>query len=492
MGTLIHSDITEHFPEHIIQVICRIAESRKHPVFLVGGIIRDYLLGRQSYDLDLIVPKDSESFCRGLIAELGTGAFVSLAGKKEEDAARVVVADLTIDVSGFRGEKQSLEEDLLLRDFALNAMAADLLELVESQETPLIDPSYGLVDLKKKKLSFLPGAIDDDPLRMLRGFRMQARFGFALDETGKKEIAQKKHQIHRVSWERRVAELNMILASDNGAKEFREMAEVGILQELFPELACCIGVEQPDFHHLDVFDHCLEALQCMEQIIVHPESYFTGFVDDIKVYVRPQHIRVRLKWAALFHDLGKASTKAEHANEKGRVTFHQHDFVGSKMVGEIGGRIRFSRDDTKMITDLVNQHMHPFHLSNLYRENRLSTKAVVRMARKAQNHLVGLFLLAMSDSLASHGRLKPETMENEIDGLFQQVYSQYISTIVPVQKSEKFLDGNDLINEFHLAPGPVFRQILDELELAVIEKKVQNREQAVSWVEHYIKSDKCV
>lgn len=94
----------------------------------------------------------------------------------------------------------------------------------------------------------------------------------------------------------------------------------------------------------------------------------------------------------------------------------------------------------------------------------------------------------MSDSLASHGRLKPETMEQEIDGLFGQVYSEYVTLIRPVQKNAKLLDGNDLIREFNLEPGPLFRQILDELELAVIEKKVKNREEALNWVLQYIKT----
>lgn len=492
MSTLIHGDIIRHFPRFIIEAIDRVAKRQNVPVFLVGGIVRDYFLARHSHDLDLVIPSDSDAFCHELIAELGGGAFVSLAGKKGEDTARVVFADVTVDVSGYRGQAQSLDQDLLLRDFTVNGLAADFCLIVRKQQAPLVDPAGGMGDLERRQLKLFGGAVDDDPLRMLRGFRLQATLGFTLNDDAREEITRKRETIHQVSWERKMVELQNILETDDGAKEFREMAACGLLQELFPDLGVCQGVEQPDFHHLDVFNHCLETLSCMEQVIAEPAKFFSGYIEEIEDYLSEEKIRVRLKWAALFHDLGKPSTKAEHEQEKGRVTFHQHDFIGSRMVGEMAGTIRLSRDDTKMIVDLINQHMHPFHLSNLYREDRLSTKAVVRLAKKAGAHLIGLFLLAMSDSLASHGRLKPQTMEQEIDGLFQQVYSQYISLIMPVQKSERFLDGNDLIKQFALEPGPDFKQILDELELAVIEKKVKNRTEAMSWVSQYIKSDKCV
>ncbi len=492
MSTLIQGDIVKGFPCYLLDAVNGVAEKLNVPVFLVGGIVRDYFLGLDSHDLDLVIPKGSELFCQELIKKLGAGAFVSLAGKKGEDTARVVLDGATVDVSGYRGQAQSLEQDLLLRDFTVNSMAADFRSLVEQKDVPLIDPAGGLEDIKKGRLKFFAGAVDDDPLRMLRGFRLQATLGFALDDDARKEIALKKSAINLVSWERRMAELHAILETDKGAKEFGEMAACGLLQELFPNLAVCEGVEQPDFHHLDVFEHCLETLACMERLIADPASFFTGYVEDIKSYLGEKNIRVRLKWAALFHDIGKPSTKGEHEHEAGRLTFHQHDFVGSRMIDEMSGQIRFSRDDAKMISELINQHMHPFHLSNLYREDLLTTRAVVRLARKTGANLIGLFLLAMSDSLASHGRLKPETMEQELDGLFQQVYSQYIQSIMPVQKSEKFLDGHDLVTHFALEPGPDFKQILDELELAVIEKKVKNRTEALSWVSQYIKSDKCV
>lgn len=492
MTTLIHRDIIKDFPEETLHAVAEVASRLKLPVYLVGGIIRDYFLHCSSTDLDLVVPVGGEAFCRELITECSAGAFVSLAGKKGEDTARVVFQDITIDVSGFRSQAKTLYEDLLLRDFTLNCMAVDFLELLQEGKTVLIDPANGLAGLRNRELKLLPRAVVDDPLRMLRGYRFQALLDFTLSPVAVEEIVRHKSSIHDVSWERKLVELNTILSSANGAKEFREMADTGLLLELFPELGACKGVEQPDFHHLDVFDHCLETLHCVEKIICHPERYFTCYLTEIKEYLSDSQTRIRLKWAALFHDLGKPSTLSEHKHEKGRVTFHQHDFIGSQMVVEMAGRVRFSREDIKIITDLIDQHMHPFHLSSHYRKGQLTTRAVVRLAKKADQHLIGLFLLAMSDSLASHGRLKPETMEQEIDGLFGQVFSEYISLIRPIQKSKKLLDGNDLINHFNLKPGPEFREILDELELAVIEKTVQNREEAIKWVSRYIKTEKCI
>ncbi len=478
-----------HYPKRLISALSRVAEARGLEFFVIGGTVRDWLLGRIPGDLDITVAHDAVACCRALIAELGGGAFVPL-GCAGEEAGRVVWRGLTIDFSSFRQGAQTIEADLGLRDYTVNAMGVSFAALLDRAATPhLLDPLHGLHDLAEQILRACPQAFVADPLRMLRGYRLCATLGFRIEEATRAEIERHVGLIATVSVERISHELDLIMASDRAHAVMGEMAQFGLLCQIIPELARGVGMEQPGFHHLDVFHHSLAALGFMEEILADPVRFYPECAARIRKYIGQPGMEVRLKWAALLHDLGKPVTMAVREDKDGRVTFYNHDQVGKELVLNLGREMRWSNENRERVAALIGMHMQPFHLCNVRREQPLSRKACLNLSKKAGNDLIGLFLLAMSDSLAGQGEKKPPTMEAELSGLLGEVLAIYEQYIQPAIKGPRLLSGQDLITFFSLSPGPLFANILDALEVAQVEGEVASEEDARRWVRLYLEQE---
>ena len=478
--------LTTSYPVELLQALRRTAKRSGVSLFLVGGTVRDYLLGRISHDLDLAVAGSAVPVAKILQRELGAGTLVDLSSPDEE-TMRLIWRGEQIDLATFRAGAKSIEEDLRLRDFTINAMALRFAGPEGNElNLTLIDPAGGLDDLRKGCIRHCPDAFIADPVRMLRGYRLRATLGFYLQGATKEAIRQHALLITNIAAERIGYEMQLIFDSASTTETLREMAETGLLRQLLPELYQAEGVEQPEFHHLDVFDHCFLALQMMETIIAEPERFFPGHGRRIADYLQQERVIRCLKWAALMHDIGKPVTKETRADKEGRVTFYGHDEVGRELFDQFAERAKWSRADTEMVGGLIAMHMHPFHLCNVQREEPLSKRAALKLCRRAEKSMTGLFLLAMSDSLASRGQKKPERMEKELVTLFTTVQKIYEENIAPVLHGPRLLSGKDLIDQYKLAPGPLFSKILDELEAARVEGKVVDRQTALDWVKQYL------
>jgi poly(A) polymerase len=257
------------------------------------------------------------------------------------------------------------------------------------------------------------------------------------------------------------------------------MAESGLLWEVLPELSAGIGMEQPKSHHLDVWRHNLETLRQMERIIAAPSSYFPGPDDVMAVYLAGTRQHLRLKWAALLHDLGKPATFALRADKGNRITFYNHDQVGGRIFNTLALRLRWSNEERERVGRLITGHMHPFHLANVARAGTLTLRAAVRMIRKVGDDLPGLFLLAMADSLAGQGVERLEGMEEELVRLYRQLELIRSEHVAPVQSAVPLLTGKDLIEVLHLQPGPIFKRILAAVEEARMTGEVDTVDSAL-------------
>jgi len=454
-------------------------------MYLVGGTVRDHLLGRISNDLDITVPGDPYLCADMLLTEFGAGTIVPLA-RGTEPAVRVVIRKEQVDFSGFRGGTAGIEDDLLLRDFTVNAMAIDFVTLYEKNDPTLFDPTGGCKDLQLGLVKHLPAAFVDDPVRLLRGYRLCAVFGFELSADSRKEITKQASSIQTVAVERVCHELELIFESSRTSKILQMMAEDGLLPFLLPELCEGDGVEQPEFHHLDVLGHSFLALKMMEKIIESPEKYYADQVAILNAYLQRPGVVRGLKWAALMHDVGKPNTRAVRADKGGRVTFYGHDEAGKKIFTSYAKKSKWSLADSDLVGNLIAMHMHPFHLCNVKRSKALSPRAALKLSQRAGGNLAGLFLLAMADSLASEGEKKPEEMEGELVSLFNMVQKIYVDTIEPVVTGPKLITGNDLIKEFGLTPGPTFGRIMSELEIARVDGVITNRNEAFNWIKEFL------
>ena len=478
------------YPPQLFQALAQVSEELEREMFLVGGTVRDWLLQIQPNDLDFTVACDAVRCCRLLIHILDGGTFVGL-GTAEEDAGRVVWHGLTIDFSSFREGAGTIVEDLSLRDFTLNAMGIRFSSFMDqSEKLVLIDPLHGLQDLENGILRICPNAFINDPLRMLRGYRLWARFGFLLEARTLAAIHEHAALLSRVSVERISYEMDLIMASDRAHEVVSAMAKSGLLFQVIPVLQDGVGLEQPPSHHLDVFEHSLAALGNMEKILAQPAQFYPECDELLREYLARPGIHEVLKWAAFLHDLGKPATRRIREHKDGRITFYNHDEVGRTLVQKLGRDLRWAGAKRERVAALTGMHMHPFHLCNVRRKEGLSKKACLKLAKRAGEDLIGLFFLAMADSLAGKGEMKPEAMEEELGDLLCEVLETYRHDIAPALNGPRLVTGKDLIERFSLQPGPEFSLILDGLQEAQVEGEVTTRPEALAWVERMLHSRK--
>lgn len=482
--------LVELLGKDLVSLLGRIKKQFRSRVYLTGGTVRDILLDRQPVDIDLTVGKGARRWAAEL-SRIADGTYVPLG--RDEDAARVALQGRDIDFSSFREGAETIEEELFKRDITVNSMAVCIDCLLRqnrhaevSHTAEIIDPAGGLGDLDRKLVRVTSAeAFHRDPLRLLRVYRFAATLGFAVDDDTEQLVGRQKNLIVRVATERVAHELDLIMASARAHAMIVQLAANGLLFEILPELRAGVGMEQPASHHLDVFEHGLATLYWMQRVQEEPVRFFPAQAKVMEKYlVRPKN-RLRLRWAALLHDLGKPATVTIDEDRGGRITFYNHDHEGARQVEGIALRLHWSSEDKKVVAGLVAQHMRPFHLGNVQRQGDLSLKACLRLIRHVGSMLPGLFLLGMADALAGQGEGRPEDIEREIDALFNRIEEVRREHVEPVRGHPPLINGRDLIEELQLVPGPLFREVLERVEEAHMEKIISTRREALELARAY-------
>ncbi len=460
-----------------LQLAAELARQHNLRLYLVGGAVRELLRGRLAPDLDLAVDRRALDLARELAAALG-GTFVLL--DEAERTARVVWQGQELDLAQFRAP--TLEQDLGKRDFTLNAMALDLETLMAGDEIALIDPYGGRADLEAGWIRLLaPENFADDPLRLLRAFRFVATHELQPTPDTLAAVRRYAPLLSRVAGERLHQELFRLLAAPRAFPALRRLAATGLLFQIFPELREMQGVEQNGYHHLDVFEHSLAAVEALEQVLAAPRDFFLELAPVLESYLRPDNIPVLLKLAALFHDAGKPHTR-ERREDPDRYTFYHHERVGREIFTRAAARLRCSQAETKTVLKLIDLHMRPFLLLPLFRQGELSARALGRLSRAARADLPGMFALAMADSLAGQGDLKPPDAEMVLADLADFVWRFYQEKVEPLETRPRLITGHDLIREFGLTPGPHFRRLLEEVAEAQWEGRLHSRQEALAYI----------
>ncbi|THB79630.1 MAG: CCA tRNA nucleotidyltransferase [Desulfobulbaceae bacterium] len=484
------NELTAQYPSDLIEVLFDTAHRNDLKLYICGGVLRDWLNGTASRDLDLTIAYGAQSFLEEVAAALGRGTVVPL-GMKHDDTCRLVVGPWSVDVSGFRKGAGTIAEDLLQRDFTINAMAAEAESFFsERAHRTIIDPLDGLYDLEEKVLKVCSGAFSDDPLRILRAFRFAAELNFVISEQTRSDLRRCANLVTLSAVERISYELNLIMASPRAHQAFIDMLQTGVLQWIIPELHEGHGVEQPPFHHLDVLKHNIETLGMVEKILDDPVRYFPESASYLTSYLEQEARQKQLKWAGLFHDVGKPQCRVPDNDDPDKITFYGHDETGAQLLKSYARRMRWSNEDTSATAHLITMHMHPFHLLTVKRSaGKISQRAKVNICRKAGESITGLFILARADDLSSMGETKPAGIDKELRSLHHELVTLYHDQVVPVINGPKLLTGNDLIDTLGLTPGPHFKEILASLERAVIEGSIKTRAEALDWVKTHMQSN---
>src|SRR5438874_2660497 len=330
----------------------RLAEIRsKAPVdggWLVGGSVRDLLLDRPVTDIDLVVSEEPRGVAQRLARSLGGSPFPL---SERHGAWRVVDSGHTIDVAGCRG---TLEQDLALRDFTINAIAIPL-----AGGEP-IDPGGGRADLDAGVVRAVSDAVfDDDPLRLLRLPRIAHELDFEIEPATARLAEARRGRAAEPSAERIFMEVRRLIGGDRPAEALRRVDALGVLDVVMPEIAPLRGCLQSEHHQLDVWEHTLHVVEAVADIGDHPGHYLPAHVDRLRgeldaVVGDEMTGRQALRLAALFHDIRKPQTRRE---VDGRIGFMGHDAQGSQATAAILGRWKASNDLIRFCRMLVRQHL---------------------------------------------------------------------------------------------------------------------------------------
>jgi len=375
----------------ILSELSRLAREKKTPLFLVGGYLRDLLLGTRAKDYDFALPKDASSFIETIEKALHLHFFK--VGKEEIHTTtyRIIKEGMSIDLTFLQGE--TIEEDLRRRDFTVNAVAFSL----HDETFHWVEGS--LEDVAKKLIRTVSNrSIDLDPLRMLRAIRYLCTLeGFAINKELKEEISLKREKILSLPAERIRTELDQILLSLQPAVGMKSLDESGLLFSLFPELKGLENLGQNEHHHLDALSHTL--------LIVEKILWAVQWVgrNDRETLLN-QEDRLSLYYAALFHDIGKQDTYSK--DEKGRVHFYTHEAFSVQAAEGIMERLRFSNLMKNKVLHLVKNHMRILNLSWETKETALR-----RLVNQIGDEAPLLVLLSLSDKEASRGILSVQIDE---------------------------------------------------------------------------------
>jgi tRNA nucleotidyltransferase/poly(A) polymerase len=438
--------------------------------WIVGGTVRDALLGRPLTDLDLAVPGDPGQAAKQIARRLDATPFRL---SEEFGAWRVVTRDhdFTCDIAPLQGD--SIEADLANRDFAANAIAIPL------EGGDPIDPHGGIRDIASKTLRVLPGAYGSDALRPLRLARLATELGFRPDTQTERETLAAAPATTKASPERIFAELRRLVIADRVLEGLALADRLGLIAAVLPELAALHGVEQSHFHHLDVHGHTLEVLKEQLKIEGDPNSVFGPELGPkvdavLQEPLADELTRAQaLRFAALTHDIAKPATRQVLPN--GRVTFIGHDAVGQEVISGICRRLRTSERLREFLGAIARHHLV---LGFLVHERPLDRAAVYRYLRTCSPVEVEVTILSCADRLATRGKNADRAIALHLD-LARELMAAALEWRA-AGPPKAAIKGNRLAQALGMEPGPELGALLADLAEARYTGEATTPDEAVA------------
>ncbi|MCZ7626053.1 MAG: HD domain-containing protein [Candidatus Methylomirabilis sp.] len=460
------------------------------PLYLVGGYLRDLLLGSGRTgraDLDLVIWENPDRFGRDLAAALN-GSLVRL----DPATMRVVVGSAEgmtqIDISRPKGE--TIEADLAARDFTVNALALRLDIPHTPHPTPhtlsVIDPTRGLIDLRDKRLrAIAPSAFDRDPLRLIRAVRLAAELDFTIEEATRGWIIECAARLGTIAGERLREEPFRILDTVPAAPWLEQLDTLGLLRVLVPKVEALKSVPASRPHRLPLWDHSLQTLSSVERLLTDLRRFFP----DDAIWLRERLDReieagvtetAILKLLGFLHDVGKPETRSVEPN--GRVRFIGHEQAGLPILARLCDRLRLGRTATNLVAGIEQHHVRPIHLSSA---PTVTARARYRFFREAGDAAPLVLLHSWADLRATIGE------EAEAFSRHQQFLREalrFYRTEFLASQATPLLRGDDLIDLFGVTPGPFLGFIIEHLQEAQATGAMTDRQEALTYVRAHLES----
>lgn len=449
------AELAQILDKDIFHLIGEAADELHLDCYVVGGYVRDIFLERPSNDIDVVVVGSGIKVADALRRKLGRKAHISVF--KNFGTAQVKYKDLEVEFVGARRESYShnsrkpivedgtLEDDQNRRDFTINAMA---IQLNDAHFGELVDPFGGIEDLEDGiiRTPLDPDiTFSDDPLRMMRCVRFATQLKFFIEDETFEALTRNADRLKIISGERICDELNKIMKSAQPSRGFVDLQRSGLLNFILPELAALDIVETRNGRaHKNNFYHTLEVLD----------------------NVAKKSDNLWLRWAALLHDIGK--TRSKRWDPALGWTFHNHNFLGAKMVPEIFRRLKEPMDmKMKYVQKLVDLHMRPIVIA----DEVVTDSAVRRLLNDAGDDIDDLMTLCEADITSKNQVRKRQFLENfrmvreKIADLKERDYKRLLQPVI---------DGNEIMEMFHLKPCREVGALKQCLKDAVLDNKVEN------------------
>lgn len=474
-----------------------------HPfaVYLVGGAVRDAVLGRDCRDFDFAVADQAVRLAFRVGDALDCPAYVL---DRERDIGRVVLDNAdqtTLDFARLRAADgaptDDVVRDLTARDFTLNAMAIPIAAATATAADHVIDPTGGLADLQAGVLRMTyPGAPAADPVRVLRAARLVRQFDLRIDAETETAVRAAVGLLGRISAERLRDELLKLLALPDADRALTLLHAWGALAAVWPELAALEDVTQSPPHHEPVLAHTFSVLRWLTQIEALPAAD-TPPADPalaaVWVALHPAapalraHLerpleggvagRLALRLGALFHDVGKAATRTVDAD--GQIHFYHHPEVGEPIAEQALRRLRLSNQVARHVGAIVRGHMRPLLLAQT---DGASRRAVFRFFDRLQTAGLDICLLSPADHLAAYAGTGPAEQWERLLAVIGRLVAGYTAQDGAQVRPTLLLSGHDLMATFGLPPGPEIGRLLRLLAEEQAAGAVATREEALAFV----------
>ena len=455
--TNIQKNLNHHINSPLFKSISKVADEMDYPVYVIGGYVRDIFINQNSKitDIDFLIIGSGIELAKNVKKNLKGASKIKIF--KTYGTAMIKWESLNLEFVGARKESYSFEsrnpkiisgnlkDDQDRRDFTVNTIA---IQLNSSSFGDLIDPFDGIKDIKNRILRtpMDPNTTyTDDPLRMLRGIRFSCQLNFNISKESEKAIKSNSKRIEIISNERIVEELNKILMSDSPSRGFILLEKLGLLKFILPELISLKGIDEIEGQkHKDNFYHTLEVL---ENITNHSENLW-------------------LRWAALLHDIGKATTKK--FDKKIGWTFHGHELIGSKMVYKIFKRLKLPLNEKmKYVQRIVFLSSRPVILS----QKKITDSAIRRIIYDAGDYIDDLITLCEADITTKN--IKRFNLYHENFKIVRKKIKE-VENRDRIRNFQPPISGEDIMNYFKINPCKEIGIIKEKIKEAILEGEIKN------------------